>query len=202
MSRRTGVLSAQSYVSFKEVNSSSITTVMMAMTAVASALRTNAFNKSVLRKCLNTGGFHPFEVVLDVFGMLLFFFTILSKKVPMGTRVSVFSNAPNTLMYVAKKKNSYVQIEADLHGLVPKLELVWCSNHWHSSKPKDKDMVWRLLLRKVARRIKKDLNISPNLPIQRVVYKRDRMFFLENGFEIMGSTKYWCRVGVTVSNLL
>ena len=77
MSLRTGVLRFQSYFFFNRVNSSSTTTVMEAIIAVASALSTNAFNKSVLRKCLNTGGLQA--VVFD-FANDMSFFKYIYKK--------------------------------------------------------------------------------------------------------------------------
>ena len=120
----------------------------------------------------------------------------------MGTHVSVFANEPNKFMYGARKSNSYVQVEVDLSNLVPKLELVWFSNHWRVHKHKDHDTVCQELLQKIARKIQKNCDLSPNLTIEKVVYKPDKTFYLQNNFELLSSTVHWCKVGTALQQIL
>lgn len=120
----------------------------------------------------------------------------------MGTHISVFSNEPNKFIYVARKSNSYVQVEVDLSKLVPKLELMWFSNNWQIHKHEDHGTVCQALLRKIARKIQKNCDLSPNLTIEKVVYKPDKTFYLQNNFELLSSTVHWCRVGTTLQRLL
>lgn len=120
----------------------------------------------------------------------------------MGTHVSVFCNEPYKFMYAARKSNSYVQVEVDLSKLVPKLELVWFSDHWQMHKHRDHSMVCQELLRKIARKIQKTCDLSPNITIEQTVYHHDKSFYLQNHFELLSSTTYWCRVGITLQHLL
>ena len=103
----------------------------------------------------------------------------------MGTSVSVFSNEPNKFMYVGRKGNSYVQIEVDLNKFVPKLTLVWFSNRWSIHRPMDKKSVCHDILTKLVNKMQRTCDLSEHLSIEKVVYKREKVFYLQNGFTIV-----------------
>lgn len=119
----------------------------------------------------------------------------------MGTSVSVFSNEPNKFMYAGRQQNSYVQIEVDLNKFVPKLTLLWFSNRWSIDRPMDKASICQDILQKLVNKIQKTCDLSEHLTIEKVVYKREKLFYLQNGFTIVDENRSWCVVGISLRDV-